>query len=141
MSEYDLLALFLSIIAIFLTIIHFIVDYFSRKRTQAPTIEISVDNLPPYKNSNAKTEIIVKNVGSSIAYDPHLVVEYSYAGSQTLINIDDNSINLNEKIEKFERLIDPPIGQHEIKFVVHIKMSSWSNSYSSFTKTVEIFVK
>ena len=59
MGEYDLLALFLSIIAILLTIIHFLVDYFSRKRTQAPTIEISVDNLPPYKNSNAKTDIIL----------------------------------------------------------------------------------
>jgi len=123
MNEFNLISitsLILSVSAILISIIHLILEYISKRRTEIPTIDISVDNLPPYKNNESKTKIRIQNTGTSIGYNPRLEVEYSFTNSKTVIPLEDNLISINEIIERYERLLDPPSGVHSIKFIVDV---------------------
>ncbi|KKL25205.1 hypothetical protein LCGC14_2407650 [marine sediment metagenome] len=135
------ISLILAIVALIISALHFIMEYFSKLRTQAPTINISPTDLPPYINNEAKTQITIENVGTSIAHNPELSVIYSYTAGETYIPIEEDFINLNEKIEKRERLVEPPPGTHEIKFNVEVGRNKRWGSVYTFTKTIEIVVE
>ncbi|TKJ24013.1 MAG: hypothetical protein CEE43_02275 [Promethearchaeota archaeon Loki_b32] len=141
MSETVDIPLIFSIFAIIISILHFLLNYISKKRTQIPTINISLNELPPYKDRNTKTLISIQNTGSSIAYKPKLYITYSYAEGVVHIPIDDAVINPNEIIERREKLVEPPSGTHEIKFIVGVGKRRFLGGEFEFTKTVEIAVK
>jgi len=128
----------LSIIALGISLLHLLLEYFSKIKTQAPTIKISPTDLPPYIDNKAKTHIIIENVGTAIARNPELSIEHSYTDGEIYIPIQEDFISLNERIEIKERLVEPPSGTHIIKFNVEIGKNK---SRSTFTKTIEIDVK
>lgn len=141
MSISENIPLILSISAIVISAIHFLLDYLSKKRTQAPTINISVNELPPYRDRNAKTHITIQNTGTSIAYYPEFYIIYSYTEGETNIPLDEDSLNVNEIKEIYERLVEPPSGTHEIKFIMEFAAKrSWGTRYT-FSKTVEIYIQ
>ncbi len=138
MSDIAIISLVFSIIALVISIIHLAIEYLSKLRTEVPTIKISANNLPPYKNNEAKTHIIIQNIGTSMAINPELSIDYSYAEGETYIPLEDEFLTLNETIEKRVRLVEPPSGTHEVKFIVEVGKIG---GRISFTKTIEIVVK
>jgi len=141
LSVTEIISLSFSIGAIIISALHFVLDYFSKKRTQAPTINISVNELPPYIDRNAKTHITIQNTGTSVAYYPEFYIVYSYAEGETNIPLDEDYLNVNEITEIRERLVEPPSGTHEIAFIVEVATTKfWSTRYT-FSKTVEIYIQ
>lgn len=139
MSDIANISIVLSIVALVISIIHLAIEYLSKLRTEAPTIKISANDLPPYKNNEVKTLIIIQNIGTAIAKNPELSIDYSYTEGETYIPIEDDYLGLNETIEKRERLVEAPSGTHEIKFIVEVGKKR--RRRYSFTKTIEIIVQ
>jgi len=133
MSDIANISLVLSIIALVISIIHLAIEYLSKLKTEFPTIKISASVLPPYKNNEAKTLIIIQNIGTSISKNPELSIDYSYTEGETYIPLEDDFLALNETIEKRVRLVEPPSGTHEVTFSVEV-----GKQRNSFTKTIEI---
>lgn len=133
MSDIANISLVLSIIALVISIIHLAIEYLSKLRTEAPTIKISANDLPPYKNNETKTHIIIQNIGTSIAKNPELSIDYSYTEGDTHIPLEEDFLALNETIEKKVRLVEPPSGPHEVTFNVEVGKQRYV-----FTKTFEI---
>lgn len=134
------IALILSIVALIISALHFIMEYFSKLKTQAPTIKISATDLPPYIDNKAKTHIIIENVGTAIARNPELSIEYSYTDGDMYIQLQEDFLTLNERLEIKERLVEPPSGIHEIKFNIEVGRRKRRGSRNTFTKTIEIVV-
>ena len=139
MSDIAIISIVLSIIALTISIIHLAIEYLSKLRTEFPTIKISANDLPPYNNNEAKTLIKIQNIGTSIAKNLDLFIDYSYTEGETYIPLEDDFLTLNETIEKRVRLIEPPSGTHEVKFIVTIGKIG-GRGYG-FTKTIEIVVE
>lgn len=92
----------LSIVAIILTLgqlIYLIIEHFLKKWAINPTIEINIENPPPYKDVQEDTLILIKNIGTSIAYKPKLKIWISYALYDIIIELG-GMISIEETIEK-----------------------------------------
>ncbi len=139
MSDIVIISIVLSIIALVISIIHLAIEYLSKLRTEIPTIKISANDLPPYKNNEVKTLIKIQNIGTSMAKNPELSIDYSYTEGETYVPLEDAFLTLNETIEKRVRLVEPPSGTHEVKFIVEVGKIG-GRGYS-FTKTIELIVQ
>jgi len=140
MSDLGGISLILSIIALGISFLHLLLEYFSKLKTQAPTIKISATDLPPYIDNKAKTHIIIENVGTAIARNPELSIEHSYTDGDMYIQLQEDYLTLNVRIEIKERLVEPPSGTHKIKFHVEVGRSKRRRSRNTFTKAIEIVV-
>ncbi len=135
----------LSIIAIFLTIgqlIYLFLEHFLKKRTINPTIEISVENVPPYQNPKDETLILLKNIGTSIAYEPYLEIRSTYFDYSIKYKLD-QMISIGETIEKKVRLPEDrfDIFERTLYFTVLVKTRARGKDRLKYKKDVNYKAK
>lgn len=69
--------------------------------SQKPVIDIEINNLPPYKSADEKTEIQIKNVGQIITGpNPEILVKFSWINNyayKLLLPSEDYRLDINER--------------------------------------------
>ncbi len=89
-------------------LIYTILNHILIKRKSFPSIEVNAYRLPPYSKKNEDTLIIIKNVGTSIAYKISATVNLSY--TEKKINFDiikSYFLAINESLKKYLKLPEP----------------------------------
>lgn len=113
------LALTLSIIGLIVQILNHILT----TRKTFPTIEIKAYRFPPYENENEDSLVVIKNIGTSIAYKITAIIKFSY--TEKKVNIDFGKgyfLAINESYKNFIKFPEPPTGE-KFNIEVEVKFS------------------
>ena len=141
----SLLSDILSILAILLTLgqlIYLIIEHFIKKRTINPTIEINIENPPPYKDVTDTTLILIKNVGTSIAYEPKLEIYLSFLDYNIKKKLN-GMISIEQTIEEKIRLPESPFDTFSTNMIfdVTVKTSKRAKERLKFSKSIKTISK
>lgn len=106
--EFSLTLSITAIVFSFVGLIYTILNHILLKRKSFPSIQVNAYRLPPYSNKNEDTLIIIKNVGTSIAYKISATVNLSY--TEKKINFDIMKryfLAINESLKNYLKLPEP----------------------------------
>lgn len=134
------LALTLSIIGLIVQILNHILT----TRKTFPTIEIKAYRLPPYENKNEDSLIVIKNIGTSIAYKVTAIIKFSYTEKQVKIDFEKGYfLAINESYKNFIKFPEPSTGERfyiEVKVKFSISKIGFKTTYIEKIYSDEYFI-
>lgn len=123
--------LFISIFNLFILIL----NHLLRKRTTYPTINVSIYSLPPYNEIEDETLIVIRNIGTSIAYN--ISAEIRLSSSKDIIPLDIEKhyfLAMNESVKKYLKLPNPDSKKYYIEVMVSYCWKKHFTSESVYTE-------
>ena len=106
-----------------------ILNHLLRKRTTFPTIDVNVYSLPPYNEDEDETLIVIRNIGTSVAYNISTEITLSYSNEIIPLDIEKHYfLAMNESLKKYLKLPNPDNKKYFIEIIVHY---SWKKHFAS----------
>ena len=117
----------------FVALIIQILNHLLTKRKTFPTIEVKVYRLPPYKSENEDSFILIKNIGTSIAYNIVANIRFSYTEKVVKLDFEEGYfLSMNESSKNRKKLPEPSTIE---RFYIEIEMEFSNNRKGSKTTT------
>lgn len=131
---------FLAGVAFMISIVNLIMiisQYLLRKRTVFPTMEAKLYNLPPYKEDDDETFLVLRNIGTSIAYKISAEIEFSYSEKKLSVELGkDYILAMSESVKEYLKFPPPNQKKAYIEIIVKFHWKRWFGGENTYTERI-----
>ena len=137
--EIDIIIAIGALLISVVNLIMLISQYLLRKKTVFPTMVAKIYNLPPYDDDDDDTLLVIRNIGTSIAYKISAEIEFSYSKEKIPVDYGkDYILAISETVNKYLKFSPPPPNQRKayIEILVKFHWKRYFGNESIYTERI-----